>query len=273
MVAAAARKVVGTTAAAAVFPAGGPLRARLPALAVYLAGGALALALKHYGSTANASDLRAVLAPTCWLAAHLGGMSFTDEGTAGFISHSDHLVVGTACSGLNFLIVCFGALFFSFARRFQTDRARVGWLVASLALAWTATIFTNAVRVVLAAHLYQADIYGGWLTPIRLHRLLGVVLYCGARCLIHGAVARWWASPGERRGPVARVLGSPFAWYLGVAVLVPLVRRAPQGLDARLLEHVVVVAGLVALAAGLKAFAKRVAVGLQSKPWRGASAR
>jgi exosortase K len=268
-----AQKGEQTGAAAALGRTARRLAADIPGLAVYAAGGALAWALKAFASGANASDLRAVLAPTCWLATHLGGMTFTDEGAAGFISHGDHLVVGTACSGVNFLIVCFGALFFSFARRFRTHRARLGWLVASLALAWTATIFTNAVRVVLAARLYQADIYGGWLTPIRLHRLLGVVLYCGALVLIHGAVARRWAAPDGPRSGWSRVIGSPFAWYLGVAVLVPLVRRAPQGLDARVLEHVVVVAGLVGLAVGVKAVAKRVAVGLQSKAWRGATAR
>lgn len=253
------------------------VRSHLPAVAIYNAGGAAFYGLKAFCSGANADDLRPVLAPTCWLAARLGGMIFTDEGAAGFISHADHLVVGTACSGANFLVVCFGALFFSFAHRLREARARVAWLVASLALAWAATVLTNAVRVVLAARLYQLDIHGALLTPARLHRLLGVILYCTSLVLIHGAVSRWFLAgtprePARPRTRLARVVGSPFTWYLGVAVLMPLLRRAPHGFDARLAEHVAVVVAVVLLAAGLRAIAKRVGDRLQSKPWRGASA-
>jgi exosortase K len=274
--AAAAHAHTHTQGRATVAAAVSPLRrlaAHLPALAVYAAGAAMALALKTYASHANATDLRVVLAPTCWLAARLGGISFSDEGAAGFISHGEHLVVGTACSGANFFVVCFGALFYSFAQRWRTLGSRIGWLLASLALAWTATVATNAVRVVAAAHLYQADIYGDWLTPSRVHRLLGVLLYCASLVIVHGAVARWWASAAEKGSRLARLLGSPIAWYLGIAVMVPLVRRAPQGRDVRLAEHVAVILGVILIAVGLKVIAKRLAIGLQSKAWRGASAR
>jgi exosortase K len=249
------------------------LAANLPILAVYAAGAAIALALKAYASHADANDLRVVLAPTCWLATRVGGISFSNEGAAGFISHGEHLVVGTACSGANFFIVCFGALFFSFAHRWRTLGSRIGWLAASLALAWTGTVASNAVRVVAAAHLYQADIYGAWLTPPRLHRLLGVVLYCASLVIIHGAIARWFSSAVVKGSGLVRLLGSPMGWYLGIAVLVPLVRRAPQGLDVRLAEHVAVILGVILIAVGVKVIAKRVAIGLQSKLWRGASAR
>lgn len=254
-----------TGAAAAISRTARRLASDRAGLAVYVAAGALAWAFKAFASSADASDLRAVLAPTCWLAAHLGGMTFTDEGAAGFISHGDHLVVGTACSGANFLIVCFGALFFSFAHRWRTIPTRVGWLLAAVALAWLATVATNAVRVVLAARLYQQDIYGGLLTPARLHRLLGVVLYCGSLVVTHGLVSRAF-----QRHRSASVLGSPIAWYLGVAVLIPLLRK---GLDLHLAEHIGVIVGVILIVVGIKAIAKRVAVGIQSKAWRGATAR
>ena len=277
MIGAAAAQAVGGAqpgAAAAIGRTARRFTADIPGLAVYVAGGALAWAFKAFASGADASDLRAVLAPTCWLAAHLGGMTFIDEGPAGFISHADHLVVGTACSGANFLIVCFGALFFSFAhrwsfaQRWRTARARIGWLLAAAALAWLATVATNAVRVVLAARLYQQDIYGALLTPARLHRLLGVVLYCGSLVVVHGLVSRTF-----QREATARAFGSPTAWYLTIAVLIPLLRRGPRNLDIQMAEHLGVVVGVILMAVGIKAVAKRVAVGLQSRPWRGASAR
>jgi exosortase K len=250
---------------------------RLLMAALYAAGAAVAYALKTYYSGANADDLRWVLGPTCWLAAHLGGMTFVDEAGAGFISHAQHLVVGPACSGLNFMIACFAALFFSFAHRFgkQSRAARAAWLPACLVLSWAGTVATNALRVTLAAPLYQADIYGDLVTPARVHRLLGTALYCGALVVIHGAVARRFAAPGAGRSREARFhlhALSPFAFYLGLVLVVPLLRRGLGGFDARFIEHTAMVAGTVLLLVGGVVIAKRLANRLQSSASRGVPA-
>lgn len=241
------------------------VRPHLPMATLYVAGGAVAYGLKAFYSGANADDLRWVLGPTCWLAARLGGTAFSDEASAGFISHIQHLVVGSACSGLNFLIAGFAALFFSFAHRLARGPARAGWLPASLVMAWLATVATNAVRVTLAGPLYQADIYGAIVTQERMHRLLGTVLYCGSLVLLHGLVARCFAGGGLARRWRGLQMGSPFAFYLGLAVVVPLLRRGQQGLDARLLEHLATVVGIALVLAGLCAIANRRGNRLQSK--------
>jgi exosortase K len=247
------------------------LRARIPAAAVYAAGGAVAYGLKAFFSGANADDLRWVLAPTCWLAGGITGTAFTDEAGAGFISHADHIVVGPACAGLNFLIVCFAALFFSFARRLRRPWERVAWLLASLALAYTATIATNALRVALAVHLFQLNIYGELLTPVRLHRLMGTVLYCASLVALHRLVEnRFAAQPSYGDSFLARrhrapLRLSPFIWYVGVAIVIPLGRRSPRGLDGRFAEHAATVVGTVLLLAGLAVVARTLADRLQSK--------
>ena len=244
------------------------LRARitLSAAVGYAAGGATAYALKAFYSGANAEQLRWVLAPTCWLAGGLTGMTFIDEAGAGVISHADRLVVGAACSGLNFLIVCFATLFFSFARRWRGLGARLGWLVASLAVAYGATIATNAVRVVLAARLYHLDIYGDLLTAARLHRLMGTFLYCASLVtLFQIAQSRFVRPPSTTRWRVFETAGLPLGWYLAVALLVPLVRRPTRPFEGRLAEHVVTVVGTVVLVMGGTVIARTVANRIKSR--------
>jgi exosortase K len=259
------------------------LRWRRPRLALpvlYVAGAALAYALKAFFSGANADDLRWVLAPTCWLAGWLGGTTFSAEAGAGYISHDQRLVVGAACSGLNFLIACFATLFFAFAHRPRHGLARAAWLPASLGLAWAATVATNAIRVRVAGPRYQADFYGAIVTPLRVHRLMGTFLYCTSLFAVHGTVARVWKavaasppSPSEAGGgrlhralrPLLRPLRSPLAFYLGIAIVVPLVRRGLQGVDGRLLEHASSVLGVVVLLGGLGAIAKGLANRIHSK--------
>jgi exosortase K len=220
-------------------------RSRAAALAetaaVYAAAAAVAWGLKAYFSTANADALRWLLAPTCWLAGHLGSIPFVDEPGAGFISHSEHLVVGPACSGLNFLIICFCALFFSLAHRLEGAGRRAGWLVGCLAVAYLATILVNAARVILAARLYQLPPQGGLLTPARLHRFMGTVLYCLALLGLHRAADRWTEARGVGATRASWLV--PLGCYLFVTLVVPLVHRPALGGDARFLEHAAFVLG------------------------------
>jgi exosortase K len=225
--------------------------ALLPTLAtasVYAAAAAVVYGLKAHFSTANGDALRWVLAPTCWLAGHLGAIAFVDEAGAGFISHAERLVVGPACSGLNFLIVCFAALFFLLAHRLDGARRRAAWLVGCLGLAYLATILTNATRVVLAARLYHLPLDGDLLTPSRLHRLLGTALYCVSLVGLHRAADRW--TSGRSRNPAETTWLAPLGAYAGITLVVPLLRRPSLCGDARFVEHATFVVGtIVALGA------------------------
>jgi hypothetical protein len=239
---------------------------------------ALAFGAKAFYSHAGPNELLWILAPSSWLARFAGGVDLRYEDGGGFISHADHLVVGTACAGMNFLIVAFLTLFFAFGARFASRevelcsteriagapaqvclrgvvaggsepvrgfrarlaaRARLGWLLASVGLAYVATIVTNGVRIAVSARLFAADIYGGALTPERVHRLAGTVLYYGSLlglCLAVGAALK---------APCRRWV--PLACYALVSVGVPLAGRAWAGDAARFAEHVAWTLGIAAL--------------------------
>ena len=194
----------------------------------------LALGVKTFYSRAGASELGFILAPSCWVAAHLGGVDLVAEEGAGFISHAHRMVVGAACAGVNFLIIAFLAVYF--ARRLAGVRGGIRELLIAAAVAYAATILTNGLRIILAAHLFQLGGIG-WLTPERLHRLAGVVIYLAALVVVCRGLA-----PGRYSLPIA------LACYLGVAIVLPLLNGA--GRNRLFVEHALVVtaAGLVALA-------------------------
>src|SRR5262249_11368023 len=119
----------------------------------------LALGLKAFYSRAGATELLWTLAPSAWLARFVGGIDLVYEQGAGFISHTHRMVVGPACAGVNFLILCFLCLYFSFARHFSS---KLRWLVYSLLASFGAAVAANSLRIFLSAHLWDADIYGPW---------------------------------------------------------------------------------------------------------------
>jgi exosortase K len=203
------------------------------------------LALKCFYSQAGAAALEWMLGPPCWLAARLGGIDLVQEQAAGWISHSHHLIVGAACAGINFLIVCFAMLFFSFQARVRSVPGVWAWLGVSAALAYLAAIIVNAVRIVAAAHLYALALPPGALTPERLHRAAGTTIYCLGFAATYATVSAGFAMP--------RVSIAPFLWYLAIALGLPWLhaRLTHTALAQDFAEHaltVFAVAVLLALA-------------------------
>src|SRR5256712_9746243 len=156
-----------------------------PPLQWHLLALAIAYALKSFYSRAGATELLWILAPSAWLAWLVGGIDVVYEQGAGFISRTHHLVVGSACAGVNFFIICFLCLYFSFARHFSS---RMRWLLYSLLITFGATVAANGLRIFVSAHLWDADIYGQWITPERMHRLAGTVIYYASLLAVYFAV-------------------------------------------------------------------------------------
>lgn len=174
----------------------------------------LAFGVKAFYSHAGADELLWVLAPSAWLARVVGGVDLVYEHGAGFISHAHRLVVGPACAGVNFLVICFLCLYFSFAQCL-TNLTR--WLVYSLLISFGGTVVANGLRIFVSAHLWNADIYGGWITPELVHRLAGVTIYYASLLTLYGVVG----SCVGTRAPRA----APLLWYLGISLGIPLAGR------------------------------------------------
>jgi len=185
----------------------------------------LALGTKAFYSHAGADELLWVLAPSAWLARFVGGIDLVYEQGAGFISHTHHMVVGSSCAGVNFLVICLLCLYFSFATRVP-NKAR--WLLYSGLISFAGTIAANGLRIVVSARLWSADIYGGEMTPELVHRLVGVAIYYASLLSIYLVVE---SRIGQRASTMA-----PLAWYLGISLGIPLAGRvygeAPPGFVA-----------------------------------------
>jgi exosortase K len=196
----------------------------------------LAFGVKAFYSRAGANELIWILAPSAWLARFVGGIDLAYEPGAGFISHTHRLVVGPACAGINFLVIAFLSLYFSFARN-HSSKAR--WLFLSAALAFGAAIAANGFRIFVSAHLWSADIYGNWMTREGMHRLAGTAIYYGSLLALYLAVEGWSCARGERRRRM-----TPLFWYLGVSLGVPLGGRLIWGNISGFAEHAVWVTGI-----------------------------
>jgi hypothetical protein len=109
--------------------------------------------------------------------------------------------------------------------------------------AYILTITVNALRIIAAVYLFEIDIYGGWLTRERLHRIEGTALYFFFICLLYFGIVRGFNKNRARhhgeKGKSLRLstLKTPLFWYLSVTLLVPLIRRSFKGNLSGLFEH------------------------------------
>ncbi|HBD08895.1 MAG TPA: exosortase K [Syntrophobacteraceae bacterium] len=217
----------------------------------YALGLLLAMGLKTHYSHATSDELIWILAPTAALVEMMAGVPFQREIHTGFISMDYRVILAPACAGVNFLIIAFSTLWFPIIARPRGIQRRLEWFVFSAVLAYVLTILVNALRVVTSIFLYRMDIYGGWVTPERVHRMEGTIMYFLFVVLIYLAGERieGWLNrresfdqtdgvgkPGE---PAAhfRALAIPSLSYSLITIGVPILNGAWRQSAPKFVEH------------------------------------
>ena len=217
----------------------------------YALGLIIAVGLKYYYSGASSDDLQWILVPTSRLVEFLSGIHFERELHSGLVSHSHRFILAPSCAGINFLTIAFSTFFFSFAYRLKGIDRKLLWLGISLGITYLLTLAANALRVIAAIYLLRADIYGRWLTPERVHRIEGTLVYflflliafiTAERILNHFVLER----PGEARDIAIRrkslrhmifVCLIPFFCYSFVALGIPFLNQAHRQNGTKFVEH------------------------------------
>ncbi|PKN61847.1 MAG: exosortase K [Deltaproteobacteria bacterium HGW-Deltaproteobacteria-15] len=207
--------------------------------APYAVGVILAVGLKYHYSVSGSEDLRWVLSPTAWVVQRLTAISFEWEEHTGFVSRSHGLIIAPSCAGVNFLIIAFSTLYFTTIRLMPSVTWKGLWFGVTLGISFILTVGVNGLRIVAAVSLYQADIYGGWLTPERAHRIEGTLIYFSALLMAYQVVTRA-VNLFISRGPVKASRWSllvPFLWYSLIALGIPLLNNSGLRGEIRFIEH------------------------------------
>lgn len=150
------------------------------------------LGMKWYNSSAGCEALRWILAPTARWVGILSGVSFIFEPRIGYVNHSLRFIIAPSCSGVQFMIIVFVVLAGAFVHRMGTRRRGFGWMAGCAAAAVLLTVFVNGLRIALAIYapelVFRLGVVNGWLTPERIHTVIGVVVYFGSLMVIYCGV-------------------------------------------------------------------------------------
>ena len=214
----------------------------------------IAFGLKYHYSQAGSEDLVWILSPTACLVEHISGIQFESEANTGFVSQGYRIIIAPSCAGINFLIILFCMAMFSGIHAIRRSESKLLWLVASLVCAYILTVAVNTLRILASIYSYNADIYFGWITPARVHRLEGVIIYFFFLCLFYMIIIKMvhWIrqGAGEKKITATRYGDGqtdyfrwactcliPMFWYGLITLGVPLFTGAFQENVDRFKEH------------------------------------
>lgn len=227
----------------------------------YLMGALGALWLKAYYSGARSEELLWILAPTIGWVRMLSGMIFEYLPGTGYVSHLHHLVIAPSCSGVQFLLIVFLTLVFSFSHRMGTARKGMIWTFYAAVLAYLYTILVNGIRITLSVYVPE------WLQKINIfiegsiqepfHTILGIMVY-----FVFLLSGYWLADRAtekiskllfveQKRTKTHYGFLSPVFWYLFMVLGVPFLNGAYVKNHNGFIKYAYLVLGVCALILGI----------------------
>lgn len=204
---------------------------------LYLLSIGILAALKYAGRITDSNALTWILTPTTRWVSILCNIPFEYLPHEGYVNHVHQFLIAPSCSGIRFMMITFLMLVFSFL--YQMNDTRVGylWFFLSAAFSYTSTIFVNGIRIAVSIYLpsllEDLGLMKGWLTPDRLHTLIGTVIYFSSLCIIYplaASIFRHAFLPTSKE--LTELPSAPFLklyiptfWYLLFVLALPFVVR------------------------------------------------
>ena len=204
---------------------------------MYLLAGLLAAALKQHYSTAEPYQLKWILAPTAWLVSLVTSKTFTFSAGEGFVSSSGAIVIAPACAGLNFLIICYCTLAFSFMHYAKNSARRLAVIISSLLASACLTFLVNTARIALSISHVASSSGSALLSAESIHRLEGICIYFLALSVIYCLSALLARRYLDNSRPIRLSLLIPLFWYVSIMIGIPILRGSYQDNLPAFIEH------------------------------------
>ncbi|MDE7132897.1 MAG: exosortase K, partial [Lachnospiraceae bacterium] len=214
-----------------------------------MASAVIALVMCYFCRTSDSDALTWILTPTAWWVSILGGNPFEYLPHQGYVNHLWQFVIAPSCAGCRFMLITFLMLVFSFGKS-ESARGPAkqwAWFGFSLVFAYVSTILVNGIRIVASIYLpvvlERKQLMVGWLTPDKLHTLIGTVTYFISLCVIYllalsihqriferiqwesGKAVEAFSGDVSACAIQHRSLTAPAFWYLMVVLALPFVKR------------------------------------------------
>ena len=214
-------------------------------VACYAVAIGLMWSLKQHYSSAAPEELWWILDPIAAIVQVLDKMAYTWTPGLGWVRADGFIIIASACAGVNFMIMLFGLSMATFLHRFDLNSKRLTWMAVALVMAYFMSIGVNTIRIMVSILCYQHQLSLGWLTPVRLHRMVGIVIYFTVLGLYYGCmdhiIRKFRRQSLKSHYRIGFLPWQPLIWYLAGTVAVPLIHNIYGGHFRLSLEYTLTV--------------------------------
>ncbi|HOV26473.1 MAG TPA: exosortase K [Pseudobacteroides sp.] len=152
-------------------------KAQYPTYILYLSCFLMVFIIKLFYRTADSSSLKFILTPVTKLVEVFTGTLYQFVPERGYLSSDLTVEIGPGCAGINFLVIMFCTLTFSFVKQFMSMASKIFAALSFLVFSYIITIIVNTFRIVTAINFSRYnDVYLG-LDNEFFHKIVGAMVY------------------------------------------------------------------------------------------------
>ena len=148
-----------------------------PTYILYISCLVIVIIIKLFYSNAGSSSLLFILAPVTKLVETFTGIPFYYMPEIGYLSLEGSIEIGSGCAGINFLVILFCTLVFSFIGQFRGTIKKAALFPIFLLLSYIITVIVNTFRIVTLINV--SNLNDAWLglDNILFHKVTGALIY------------------------------------------------------------------------------------------------
>lgn len=133
--------------------------------------------IKLFYRNAGSSSLLFILAPVTKLVQTFTGIPFYYMPETGYLSLDGAIEISAGCAGINFLVILFCTLVFSFTKRFSGTIKKTALFPVFLLFSHIITIIVNTFRIVTSISLSKFNDAWLGLDNVLFHKITGALVY------------------------------------------------------------------------------------------------
>lgn len=143
----------------------------------YIASLAVVLLVKISFDKADNASLVFILAPITKIVSIFHGSEFIFENGLGFFSTQLGITINKSCAGINFMLVVYSMLSFSYIHRCESLRRKVIYFIAIFPISYLMSLLTNSFRIIVSITMQRLSFLDDWTSPEVIHNLTGMFIF------------------------------------------------------------------------------------------------
>ncbi len=165
-----------------------------PSFFIYTITIITAFAIKLFYSHADNSSLLFILKPISKIVEISTGIQFSFDSSIGFLSDDSQISIGSICAGINFLLILFCLLVFSFTNYFKSTAKKVSAFFIFLFFSYIFAIIVNAFRIIVSINISKYNDLYQLIDKDLFHKILGTFIYFFFLVLCYLCVSKLFSS-------------------------------------------------------------------------------